>query len=482
MNISYSNWQQIDLTKFDRAASAFTQKFSSSSNVLSEDGNASVSSFSNTSIKGSWVGYTFTVTGNGFKSGSSIVELTSLSFKNSTEAFKIAGSVSYNIYSEQYVAGQFNNFEYSNKSGTKIQMLGGFMLDQNDNFINSKVTSLSVTFSGYTLAFTGDLTLNSNGDVTSGTVNSISFTERQGRKLVISGISEDFNYLDSLTGNVSSLSGLYNALNFSGNDTITAGATNDILDGGTGVDVLIGGKGNDTYYVDLLASGSFEDTVIEAKNAGIDTINLRGDIDLAGTFTINLAKDIESINAQDTADTLLNFVGNASANVITGNDANNVIEGGAGKDTLNGGAGADTLNGGKDKDILNGGAGNDNLTGGAGADTFVFKLADIGSAGAPSNDTITDFSVKLKDVLDLRDLLPSANENDMAGLLTYIDVTTDGSNTQLHISATGGFTAGVYDAASENATITLNNVNLLAGTDESTLLQTLINKNQLLID
>lgn len=90
--------------------------------------------------------------------------------------------------------------------------------------------------------------------------------------------------------------------------------------------------------------------------------------------------------------------------------------------------------------------------------------------------------MKLKDVLDLRDLLPSANENDMTGLLTYIDISTDGSHTQLHISTSAGFTNGFYDSTAENATITLSGVNLLAGTSEDTLLQNLINKNQLLID
>ena len=56
-------------------------------------------------------------------------------------------------------------------------------------------------------------------------------------------------------------------------------------------------------------------------------------------------------------------------------------------------------------DLLIGGAGNDILSGGKGKDTFDFNLADKGTANSPSADTITDFSIKEKDVLDLRDLL-----------------------------------------------------------------------------
>lgn len=557
MKIQYSDWQQIDLARFDGIQNESINKFGDSFGFLTDDGDLSVSSYSNTSFKGLWGSYAFSVTGNNFTSGSSTINFTSLSFKNTLESLKISGSASYNIYSESMVSGYFSKLEYSNYLGDSAQLTGEFRFDNNDQYINSKVTSFSVTLSGYSLALSGNLTLNTVGDITGGTVNSISFTDNQGRKLQISDIAQDFNYLDALTDNVSNLSNLYNTLNFSGNDTITAGATDDILDGQAGADTLIGGLGNDTYLVDLLSNGKLQDKITEAKNAGTDTLVLRGDISLAKAATIKLVSNLENIDISLTNNSLLNLTGDNANNTLIGNAANNVIDGGKGVDTMIGGAGNDTyvldnagdivteafdsgtdlvnikftsgsytlgenvenglishakafaltgnalnntltggagantingaegddnLNGAKGNDTLNGGAGNDSLTGGAGADTFVFSLAGIGSAGTPSIDIVTDFSAKQKDVLDLRDLLPNANEGDLSGLLTFIDVTTNGANTEVRISSTGGFAQGNFDASAEDAHITLTGVNLLAGTDESTLLQTLMTKNQLLID
>ena len=308
----------------------------------------------------------------------------------------------------------------------------------------------------------------------------------------------------------------FNLTGDASNNVLTGNAGNNVLDGGKGVDTLVGGGGADTYILDNAG-----DVITEALDADIDAINVKfsaggtytlvdniehGVIGHSKAFTLNgnsldnylkgngttnalnggdgndtldAGKGNDTLNGGAGIDSLIGGSGNDTLNGDAGDDS---LNGGTGKDILNGGIGNDTLVGGTDKDSLTGGIGNDTLVGGTGKDTFVWHLADIGTAGAPSVDTITDFKMKDKEILDLRDLLPNANEADLVGLLTYLDVTTDGTNTEIRISSTGGFTNGDYSAGVEDAHITLTNVNLLATTDESTLLQTLMTKNQLLID
>lgn len=124
-----------------------------------------------------------------------------------------------------------------------------------------------------------------------------------------------------------------------GNDldnVMTGSGTADTLDGGSGADTLIGGGGNDTYVVDTLS-----DIVVEAANAGIDTVRTK-------TTTYTLGSNLEN----------LSFIGSASF-IGTGNELANILTGNAGDDTLLGNAGDDTLDGGAGNDTLIGGIGND---------------------------------------------------------------------------------------------------------------------------
>lgn len=79
-------------------------------------------------------------------------------------------------------------------------------------------------------------------------------------------------------------------INATGNDlanTLTGNDGANQLDGGAGVDKLIGGKGDDTYTVDLTATGTLQDTITEladkpatktapAYAGGVDTVIVRG--------------------------------------------------------------------------------------------------------------------------------------------------------------------------------------------------------------
>ena len=126
----------------------------------------------------------------------------------------------------------------------------------------------------------------------------------------------------TLTGSAS-INGTGNSLN----NVITGNAANNILDGGTGADTLIGGEGDDTYVV-----GSTADVVIEATNAGTDTVQ--------ALISYSLQSNLENLTLIGSVS--INGTGNGLDNVIAGNAGNNILDGGTGADTLLGGAGNDT--------------------------------------------------------------------------------------------------------------------------------------------
>lgn len=147
-----------------------------------------------------------------------------------------------------------------------------------------------------------------------------------------------------------------------GNDTLRGNGGNDTLVGGRGADLMQGGIGDDLYFVDAL-----QDRVVEAENAGIDTVR--------STVSLTLGANLENLVL--ISDAAQNGTGNGLANVLTGNAHANQLYGLAGYDTLLGGGGNDTLNGGPGNDLLNGGAGRDLMIGGTGADIYVTDGNDV---------------------------------------------------------------------------------------------------------
>ncbi len=135
----------------------------------------------------------------------------------------------------------------------------------------------------------------------------------------------------TLTG-AADISGSGNAgdnliLGNSGNNTLYGGAGNDVLDGGLGADTMQGGSGDDTFIVDNVG-----DVVVEAANAGVDTVRT--------TISYSLTANVENLVLEGAND--LRGTGNALDNVLTGNGGSNRLDGGAGADTMAGGAGNDT--------------------------------------------------------------------------------------------------------------------------------------------
>ncbi|OKH25099.1 hypothetical protein NIES1031_14765 [Chroogloeocystis siderophila 5.2 s.c.1] len=159
-----------------------------------------------------------------------------------------------------------------------------------------------------------------------------------------------------------------------GNDVMYGGVGNDGLGGNDGSDILYGGDGNDTlnagttyveynYYLgdstsDFLYGGDgydtyivgdqFDDEIIEAANAGIDTVIAYTNYQL----TANVENLILRGNRATTA------IGNNLNNTITGNSNSNTLIGGGGNDIINVGNDIPTSLG---EDILYGGDGNDTL-------------------------------------------------------------------------------------------------------------------------
>jgi Ca2+-binding RTX toxin-like protein len=195
----------------------------------------------------------------------------------------------------------------------------------------------------------------------------------------------------------------------------TGNSLDNVLTGNTGINALTGGDGNDTYVVQ-----NTTDTVIEASNQGIDTVQ--------SGVTFTLSANVENLTL--TGSTAANGTGNALDNILIGNSATNTLKGMDGNDTyiiqntadvvtenasqgvdtvqssvsftlganvenltltgsaaLNGtgnglanvmigNSGANTLTGLAGNDQLRGGVGNDSLNGGDGADTYEFGRGD----------------------------------------------------------------------------------------------------------
>ena len=206
-------------------------------------------------------------------------------------------------------------------------------------------------------------------------------------------------------------------------------------------------------------------------------------------------------------------VGGDGNNVITGGNGNDVIYGGNGNDTLSASSGSDIFFGGAGNDVINGSAGIDRISGGAGNDTmngfvdnfvdvFTWSLGDQGVTGAPAVDTVQNFAKVAPnnnhnggDVLDLRDLLIGEHvgaNNGAGNLADYLHFEVSGSDTIIHVSHTGGFSADShtvgagYTSSAETQKIVLSGVDLQshysgATTDQQIITQ-LLNNNKLITD
>jgi len=213
----------------------------------------------------------------------------------------------------------------------------------------------------------------------------------------------------------------YDSAPSSGTTSTSDSAITITFDGGS---LVAGASVTFQYYSSLAAeltttsssaapTSTLFDTIVEASNAGTDTIN--------STLSTTLPDNVENLILSGTDG--LNGIGNSLNNVLTGNSGANILKVLAGNDTLIGAGGSDAL------------------TGGAGADVFRYtNLTDGGTvasnvtaaSASASGDTIFDF-VSGTDKLEVKS---SAFGNLSTGTLSsssFVDLNTayDGTNSGL---------------------------------------------------
>ncbi len=145
---------------------------------------------------------------------------------------------------------------------------------------------------------------------------------------------------------------------------------------------MTGTAGNDVFVVDNEA-----DTISEAANAGIDTVQ-------SSILQYTLGSNLENLVL--TGFLNLNGYGNALDNTITGNGGHNLLVGGTGTDTLTGSAGDDSLHGnnfntGDDGsvDLLRGGLGDDTYYVATGT-TAADQVVELAGEGVDAVQLIAD--------------------------------------------------------------------------------------------
>ena len=106
--------------------------------------------------------------------------------------------------------------------------------------------------------------------------------------------------------------------------------------------------------------------------------------------------------------------------------------------TENGGSGTDNLYGGYGETIMDGGAGADTLHGQSGSvDVFKFDPTDVGSV-----DTVSQFSTGDGDKLNFADILEGNFHPGTDDITHFIEITTNGSNSEVFVDPTGTSTFG----------------------------------------
>lgn len=162
-----------------------------------------------------------------------------------------------------------------------------------------------------------------------------------------------------------------------GNDVINGLAGKDLLIGEAGTDTLAGGAGDDSYVFDAV------DTIVEAANAGVDTIYVI--VDYNSNFT--LADNIENAVLDSAYQFSRGLIGNALNNHLTGNSwIGCSLNGGLGADTMSGGWGDDKYTVDNIGDVIIDGGGYDVVTSSI-AYTLAGSLESLYLTGTASTGT-----------------------------------------------------------------------------------------------
>ncbi|OJU24013.1 MAG: hypothetical protein BGN91_11225 [Nitrobacter sp. 62-13] len=237
-------------------------------------------------------------------------------------------------------------------------------------------------------------------------------------ELTLTGTSSNDNLQGRDIGDASSADTIYG---LGGNDQISGNLGNDLIYGGDGNDSLYGREGDDILY-----GGDGADLIYASSNDGNDLQYGEG-----GNDTLKGA-DHSILYGGGGDDQLYNISTSSYA-------ANTVV-------TMYGDDGADTLWAGYGQTIMHGGSGADTLVGSTGQDTFVFENATAFDAV----DTLKSFNKNGGDKLDISDILDGHYDPLTQAITNFVQITTNGSNSELYVDTTGTATFG---AAQHIATI-----------------------------
>ncbi len=445
MKLQYNNLNTLSLSKIE--ASIDTSTSGIESLIYNFDPYfADYEIATNTQIKGTtYDGYSFNIKGNHFIDDASFITISLFELSNSNVNLKFAGNISYNYDTEVY-SGKFTSIQYVSLSANqRFELTGSFGIDPvTAEPTGGTVSYIKVINDGYTISLKGNVTLDADFNLTTGTVTSLFISDDTGNLINVEQTSLNAVMIDRLMDSSShddledflsyinqNLSGNDNIQAGSGDDTLFGGAGNDTLDGGSGIDTMAGGKGNDTYLVD-----NIEDSITELANEGTDLVKASVSYSLENIANVeNLILTDGTTNGGIAA---LEGIGNSLKNTITGNAGNNTLDGLDGVDTLIGGAGDDTYQ-------------IDLIETGTSAATKKVALEDvITEAANAGNDTV-------KLVGDFNHL--NATTLTLAANLEHLDVSLTG-NTKLHLTGnsslnilTGNDAANILDGAAGQDTL-----------------------------
>ena len=247
----------------------------------------------------------------------------------------------------------------------------------------------------------------------------------------------------TIDGQVSTVTGVENAIGSIVTDTLVGDGNRNVLDGGfNGGDVLIGAGGDDTLIggrgADLLDGGTGTDVADYREAAAGVTVDLaQGGTggDAAGdTFT-----GIEDVDGSDFGDSI---TGDAGANDLFGRGGNDLLKGGGGADTLSGTSGDDTLVGGDGDDTLSGGSGADSMSGGAGNDLYQVSEAgdrvnETGGSGVDTVQSTISFSLASNTTGDVENLVLTGFAA-VNGVGNALNNTVQGNNNANNLNGNSG--------------------------------------------
>ncbi len=318
-------------------------------------------------------------------------------------------------------------------------LLGGAGQDRLDGGTSADTMSGAFGNDIYVVDDAGDQVLENSGEGNDTVFASVDYTMAENvENLFLTGAATHGS--GNGQGNVIAANDLGNTLfGDAGNDYLAGGAAHDVLDGGTGSDTLSGGAGDDTYRIDSLS-----DLVIEAADAGNDTVN--------ASIDFTLVANVENLILTGDA---TRGTGNTLDNSITANGLGSTLSGVEGNDTLNGGAGDDVLDGGMGTDRMSGNGGNDNYVVDNTGDV-VIESADAGTDSIQASVSYT-LTGNVENLTLTGSVNTSGTGNDLDNVITgnVGDNTLDGGSGADVMSARAGNDIYVVDNTGDEVIETL---------------------------